>query len=99
MSEWDYVAVAHLGPAFFRERGAAWKQWWPGARQYFLDTQQGDGSWNIVNCIACKAFATSLESAMADMANGPRERIQPFPETVALLEMLGSKNRHKCVSC
>jgi uncharacterized protein len=36
---------------------------------------------------------------VADMANGPRERVQPYPETVALLEMLGSKNNHKCVSC
>ncbi len=36
---------------------------------------------------------------VADMANGPRQRIQPYPETVALLEMLGSKNSHKCVSC
>ena len=36
---------------------------------------------------------------VADMANGPRQRIQPYPETVALLEILGSKNGHKCVSC
>jgi ankyrin repeat protein len=36
---------------------------------------------------------------VADMANGPRQRIQPYPETVALLEQLGSKNSHKCVSC
>jgi ankyrin repeat protein len=35
----------------------------------------------------------------ADMANGPVQRIQPFPEVVALLEKLGSKNNHKCVSC
>ena len=35
----------------------------------------------------------------ADMANGPVQRIQPFPETVALLEKLGSKNNHHCVSC
>jgi uncharacterized protein len=35
----------------------------------------------------------------ADMANGPRERIQPFPETVALLVKLGSKNSNRCVSC
>ena len=35
----------------------------------------------------------------ADMANGPVQRIQPFPETVALLERLGSKNNHNCVSC
>ncbi len=35
----------------------------------------------------------------ADMANGPVQRIQPFPETVELLEKLGSKNNHRCVSC
>jgi ankyrin repeat protein len=35
----------------------------------------------------------------ADMANGPVQRIQPFPDAVALLEKLGSKNNHKCVSC
>lgn len=35
----------------------------------------------------------------ADMANGPVQRVSPFPETVALLEKLGSKNSHKCVSC
>ena len=34
-----------------------------------------------------------------DMANGPVQRIQPFPETIALLEKLGAKNNHKCVSC
>jgi ankyrin repeat protein len=35
----------------------------------------------------------------ADMANGPQQRVQPFPETVALLEKLGAKNNHNCVSC
>jgi ankyrin repeat protein len=35
----------------------------------------------------------------ADMANGPVQRTQPYPETVALLEKLGAKNNHKCVSC
>ncbi|MEZ4415886.1 MAG: ankyrin repeat domain-containing protein [Gemmatimonadota bacterium] len=35
----------------------------------------------------------------ADMANGPVQRVQPFPETVQLLESMGSKNNHKCVSC
>ena len=35
----------------------------------------------------------------ADMANGPVQRIQPFPEALALLEKLGAKNNHKCVSC
>jgi uncharacterized protein len=36
---------------------------------------------------------------IADMANGAVQRVQPFPETIALLEKLGSKNNHKCVSC
>ena len=35
----------------------------------------------------------------ADLANGPVQRISPYPATVALLEKLGSKNSHKCVSC
>ncbi len=35
----------------------------------------------------------------ADMANGPRQRIQPFPETLALLRSLGSKFNSNCVSC
>jgi ankyrin repeat protein len=38
-------------------------------------------------------------TTVVDMANGPRQRIQPYPDTVALLEMLGSTNSHKCVSC
>ena len=36
---------------------------------------------------------------VADMANGPVQRIPPFLETVALAEKLGSKNSHKCKSC
>jgi ankyrin repeat protein len=35
----------------------------------------------------------------ADMANGPYQRTSPYPETIALLERLGSKNNHKCVGC
>lgn len=34
-----------------------------------------------------------------DMANGPVQRLRPFPETIALLEKLGAKNNHRCVSC
>jgi ankyrin repeat protein len=34
-----------------------------------------------------------------DMANGPVQRVQPFPETIALLESLGARNNHRCVSC
>jgi ankyrin repeat protein len=35
----------------------------------------------------------------ADMANGPVQRVQPFPAALALLMKLGSKNSNKCVSC
>lgn len=34
-----------------------------------------------------------------DMANGPVQRISPFPSTIALLESLGAENNHNCVSC
>ena len=34
-----------------------------------------------------------------DMANGPVQRIQPFPETIALLEGLGAHNNDRCMSC
>jgi len=34
-----------------------------------------------------------------DMANSPVSRIEPFPKTIALLEGMGAKNNHKCVSC
>jgi hypothetical protein len=33
---------------------------------------------------------------VADMANGPRAHNMQFPETVALLEGLGSKNSDNC---
>jgi len=36
---------------------------------------------------------------VADMANGPVQRVQPWPEALKLLEKLGSKNNNKCVSC
>jgi ankyrin repeat protein len=45
-----------------------------------------------------KAVARSGQTT-ADMANGPVQRVSPFPETVALLEKLGSGNNHNCVSC
>jgi ankyrin repeat protein len=34
-----------------------------------------------------------------DMANGPVQRISPFPDTIKLLEGMGVKNNHKCVGC
>ena len=45
-----------------------------------------------------KAVARNGQTT-ADMANGPVQRISPFLDTVALLESLGAKNNHKCVSC
>jgi uncharacterized protein len=45
-----------------------------------------------------KAVARSGQTT-ADMANGPVQRVQPFPETVSLLVRLGAKNNNRCVSC
>ena len=45
-----------------------------------------------------KAVARTGQT-VADMANGPVQRVSPFPKVVALLEKLGSKNNHKCVTC
>ena len=44
-------------------------------------------------------LVSRLGQTTADMANGPVQRIRPFPETVALLESLGATNNHNCVSC
>lgn len=45
-----------------------------------------------------KAVARSGQTTV-DMANGPVQRISPFLDTIALLEKLGAKNNHRCVSC
>ena len=34
-----------------------------------------------------------------DVANGPVQRTQPYPETIKLLASLGAVNNNKCVSC
>jgi ankyrin repeat protein len=34
-----------------------------------------------------------------DMANGPVQRTQPYPETIKLLEGVGAKNNHRCITC
>ena len=36
---------------------------------------------------------------IADMANGPMQRVRPYPATMALAESLGSENHHNCISC
>jgi hypothetical protein len=45
-----------------------------------------------------RAVARSGQTT-ADMANGPVQRLSAIPETIALLEKLGSKNNHRCVTC
>jgi len=61
------------------------------------------GDVEMINYLVSKGAdvkAVSREGrTTADMANGPVQRIQPYPEAVALLEKLGAKNNHKCVSC
>ena len=44
------------------------------------------------------AVARSGQSTV-DLANGPAQRINPFPETIALLESYGAKNNNRCVGC
>ncbi len=36
---------------------------------------------------------------VADLANGPVQRVSPLPATVVLLEKLGSSNSHRCLTC
>ena len=45
-----------------------------------------------------KAVARNGQTTV-DMANGPVQRISPYLDTVKLLEGLGAKNNHKCISC
>ena len=42
---------------------------------------------------------SSRGQTVADMANGPRQRIQPFPETLVFLLSMGSPFNDKCISC
>jgi ankyrin repeat protein len=44
-------------------------------------------------------FVSRRGQTTVDMANGPVQRILPFPETIALLESLGAINNHNCVAC
>ena len=61
------------------------------------------GDNELINYLVSKgADATAISrrgETTADMANGPYQRTQPYPETIKLLESLGSKNNHHCVSC
>jgi len=56
----------------------------------------------MVNYLVEKGAKVDVKSragdSPADMANGPTRFGQPHPETVALLEKLGSPNSHNCRS-
>ena len=61
------------------------------------------GDNEMINYLISKGADVRAVSAnfrtVADMANGPVQRLRPFPETVSLLEKLGSQNSHRCVGC
>jgi hypothetical protein len=44
-------------------------------------------------------FVSRRGQTTVDMANGPQQRVNPFPDTIALLESLGAVNNHNCISC
>jgi len=44
-------------------------------------------------------FISRRGQSTVDMANGPIQRVEPIPDTMALLESLGAVNNHNCVSC
>jgi uncharacterized protein len=60
------------------------------------------GDNDMINFLVAKGGKTDLKSkagdSAADMANGPTRFGQPHPETVTLLEKLGSPNAHNCRS-
>jgi ankyrin repeat protein len=61
------------------------------------------GDNDVINFLVSHSADVTLVSrrgqTTVDMANGPQQRVQPFPETITLLESLGAKNNHKCQSC
>ena len=60
------------------------------------------GNNDMVNYLISKGAnikaVTKAGDSVADLANGPNRFGQPHPETVALLEKLGSANSHNCRS-
>ncbi|MBI4618346.1 MAG: terpene cyclase/mutase family protein [Planctomycetes bacterium] len=76
VSEWDYVAVLLLAQAYQHDRDTYWRTWFPAMRRYLQSIQNADGSWDIVNCVHCKALAT----AMALVALQAPTRLLPIEE-------------------
>jgi len=66
-----------------------------------LAASRGDNA-SIEYLVSKGAVVTTVNregQTTVDMANGPVQRTQPYPATIALLEKLGAINNHKCVSC
>jgi uncharacterized protein len=66
-----------------------------------LAASRGDNA-SIEYLVSKGAIVTTVNregQTTVDMANGPVQRTQPYPDTIQLLEKLGAKNNHKCVSC
>jgi ankyrin repeat protein len=66
-----------------------------------LAASRGDTQ-SIVYLISRGADITRVNregNTTADMANGPVQRTQPYPETLALLMKFGARNNNKCVTC
>ncbi len=66
-----------------------------------LAASRGDNA-SIEYLVSKGALVTAVNregQTTVDMANGPVQRTQPYPDTIALLEKLGALNHHKCVSC
>lgn len=66
-----------------------------------LAASRGDNA-SIEYLVSKGAVVTTVNregQTTVDMANGPVQRTQPYPATIALLEKLGATNNHKCVSC
>ena len=61
------------------------------------------GDLDMIKYLVSKgAVVTTVNRAgqtTVDLANGPVQRVQPYPETIRFLESLGATNNHKCVSC
>ena len=61
------------------------------------------GDNEMINYLVSKGanvtFVSRNGQTTVDLANGPVQRIEPFPETIDLLVSLGAKNNNKCVSC
>ena len=61
------------------------------------------GDNEMINYLVSKGadatFVSRNGQTTVDLANGPVQRIEPYPETIDLLVSLGAINNNKCVSC